>query len=880
MYEIFIVKVGSTNYLKGAEKMCQKLKKGQRTNLTQEFDVLNKLSFVFSCNDNSILPKLDLSAFLLDSNEKVQDEKHFVFYNNPIALDGAVMLHDGHNDKLNHCNDKSICIDLSKIPDSISKVVFTISIYNDSNQKCLNLKGAYIKLVNTDTQNDLLHFDTDSFSNENVAIVCELYKLNNYWKFYAANIGMKIGLSGLCERYGIDVDDTPDLHISQLPNILTEYSTDLDDFFGNSNKLKLSFEYSSSLMDVDFCVKLEDINQRFLRKSDFIYRNNPSAREGAILYRKDSNGTQNIIIDFSKLPPYITRINLMLWKVNPENDMYTLNKVKNACIKIHSNIEGVKPLIHNIHMFGIARFPASIFKKGSKLSYSTDSGRFSTSKNIDAFFSSPIIVDSATDKGLEASDIIPERNCRRITSNEYTYTDCNSIRQIRFWENLNKAYSISSIKYPAYQGIEIANFNDKDIGGSDFSRVKTMKSKNIKKAKTAYGLVYPEEFDTNNLKPGSIDYAGDYRLVKDFQWSYIKNNNFLSIKFPKHFDIENADFSGKSIYNCDFSLVTGFRWKHMLNSIDFRYLVFPMDFDIENANFNGRDLNYIDFSRVNGLKWHHICLSDPCEITQTPDGITGMKFAEDFDTEGFQVWNQEFSYEDFMFYFLAQADFSKVKGLRWSDLKNISYLEDFKFPKEFDIENADFKSMYSISGCDFSRVKSLYWDQIKNCENIFRIKYPMNFDINNANFDEMAIYGSDFSNVSGLTWDNIRKKHFIFDIVYPSTFDIDNADYEDSCIAGSDFSRVSDLRWKHIKSAFRHNFSGIIFPSTFDIGNADFTDADISYCDFSRVLSLKWEHIKNASNISGIKYPPAFDIENADFSERNISGSDFSLLTP
>ena len=113
--------------------MAISLKKGQKVDLTKGNPGLSKLLIGLGWDTNKYDGgsdfDLDASAFLLGPNEKVTSDADFVFYGNLKHASGAVE-HTGDNlTGEGEGDDEQIKVDLSKVPASIDKIDFTVTIY-------------------------------------------------------------------------------------------------------------------------------------------------------------------------------------------------------------------------------------------------------------------------------------------------------------------------------------------------------------------------------------------------------------------------------------------------------------------------------------------------------------------------------------------------------------------------------------------------------------------------------------------------------------------------------------------------------------------------------------------------------------------------------
>ncbi|AJA44174.1 tellurium resistance protein TerD [Frischella perrara] len=150
---------------------------------------------------------LDASVFLLAENGKVRNDLDFIFYNNLRSADGSVE-HTGDNRTgEGDGDDESIKIKLDKIPANVAKLVFVVTIHDAAvrRQNFGQIEGAFIRLVNDDTQIEVARYDlTEDASTETAMLFGELYRHNGEWKFRAVGQGYAGGLASVCAQYGIN----------------------------------------------------------------------------------------------------------------------------------------------------------------------------------------------------------------------------------------------------------------------------------------------------------------------------------------------------------------------------------------------------------------------------------------------------------------------------------------------------------------------------------------------------------------------------------------------------------------------------------------------------------------------------------------------------
>lgn len=188
------------------------LTKGQKVDLTKGNPGLKKLMVGLGWDVNAFDSgadfDLDASAFMLGDNGRCPTEKEFIFYGNLVHESESVK-HMGDNlTGEGEGDDEQIFVDLSKIPANISRIAFTVTIYEseERRQNFGQVSNSFIRIVDEDSGQELIHYDLgEDFSIETAVVVGEIYKHNGAWKFNAIGSGFQGGLAALCGHYGIEV---------------------------------------------------------------------------------------------------------------------------------------------------------------------------------------------------------------------------------------------------------------------------------------------------------------------------------------------------------------------------------------------------------------------------------------------------------------------------------------------------------------------------------------------------------------------------------------------------------------------------------------------------------------------------------------------------
>lgn len=192
--------------------MAINLTKGQKVDLTKGNPGLKKLMVGLGWDVNAFDSgadfDLDAAAFMLGDNGRCPTEKEFIFYGN-LTHPSESIKHMGDNlTGEGEGDDEQIFVDLTKIPANVSKVAFTVTIYEAESrgQNFGQVSNSFIRIVDESTGQELIHYDLgEDFSIETAVVVGELYKHNGEWKFNAIGSGFQGGLAALCGHYGIEV---------------------------------------------------------------------------------------------------------------------------------------------------------------------------------------------------------------------------------------------------------------------------------------------------------------------------------------------------------------------------------------------------------------------------------------------------------------------------------------------------------------------------------------------------------------------------------------------------------------------------------------------------------------------------------------------------
>ena len=191
--------------------MSVSLTKGENVSLTKQAPNLTAVSVGLGWDARTTTGAefdLDASAIATGPDKKVISDKHFVFFNNLDSPEGSIhhtgdnLTGDGDGD------DELINVDLAATPQSITNIVFPVSIYEAEERKESfgQVSNAYIRVFDQATGTELARYDlSEDASTETAMVFGELYRNGTEWKFRAIGQGYASGLAGIARDYGVHV---------------------------------------------------------------------------------------------------------------------------------------------------------------------------------------------------------------------------------------------------------------------------------------------------------------------------------------------------------------------------------------------------------------------------------------------------------------------------------------------------------------------------------------------------------------------------------------------------------------------------------------------------------------------------------------------------
>lgn len=190
--------------------MTINLSKGERISLEKVapglIEIFIGLGWDINATDTGGDFDIDASIFLLDSNDKLISDQHFIFYNNPKSPDPGQSIRQRGDNRTGagEGDDEIVDVNLKTIPPEVVKMALTVTIHeaDKRHQNFGQVSNAFVRIVNCQNEQEIIRYDlTEDFSVETALIMAELYRKDGEWRMNAVGAGYEGGLQALVERY-------------------------------------------------------------------------------------------------------------------------------------------------------------------------------------------------------------------------------------------------------------------------------------------------------------------------------------------------------------------------------------------------------------------------------------------------------------------------------------------------------------------------------------------------------------------------------------------------------------------------------------------------------------------------------------------------------
>ncbi|WP_328548012.1 TerD family protein [Streptomyces platensis] len=139
----------------------------------------------------------DISCFGLDADERLSDDRYFIFFNQPKSPEESIQLLGAQAG-----DSESFRVTLDKVPPHIQKLSFTAAL--DGAGQVSQIGPGYLRIVAGGEEVARYSFDGSKFSTERAVMLGDFY-LKDVWRFAAVGQGFDGGLEALLKNFGGEV---------------------------------------------------------------------------------------------------------------------------------------------------------------------------------------------------------------------------------------------------------------------------------------------------------------------------------------------------------------------------------------------------------------------------------------------------------------------------------------------------------------------------------------------------------------------------------------------------------------------------------------------------------------------------------------------------
>lgn len=209
------------------------LPKGANTGLRELDAELGSVTVVLeTCTAGGSPVDADVSVLLLGQDGRVRSNDDMIFYNQPVALAGAVHLRDRIRSEPD-ANDMVVSTDvltleLDDVPEDVHRIIVAASLDPSLQVSFGDAEFVQLRLQRTADAQELLIYRIEDAKSEKALLVGELYRRAGEWRIRAIGQGYSDGLAALATDFGIEIDSAPDDDVDSPPDADSPPDDDVD----------------------------------------------------------------------------------------------------------------------------------------------------------------------------------------------------------------------------------------------------------------------------------------------------------------------------------------------------------------------------------------------------------------------------------------------------------------------------------------------------------------------------------------------------------------------------------------------------------------------------------------------------------------------------
>jgi stress response protein SCP2 len=174
--------------------------RGQKTRLSEHTNATDlHVGIDVSSAQNLVF---DICCFALGADDRLVDDGHLVFFNNPVSPDGAIRSVGPHGG-----DEQVFSVNLAALSPAVVRLVFTVNLEGAGTMA--DIARGHVRVVAGGAEVLKYPYYGADFTNEQSIIAAEIYQRDG-WRFGAVGQGFVGGLETLVRTFGGDIDaDAP-----------------------------------------------------------------------------------------------------------------------------------------------------------------------------------------------------------------------------------------------------------------------------------------------------------------------------------------------------------------------------------------------------------------------------------------------------------------------------------------------------------------------------------------------------------------------------------------------------------------------------------------------------------------------------------------------
>ncbi|MEO7260604.1 MAG: TerD family protein [Jatrophihabitantaceae bacterium] len=152
----------------------------------------------------------DVSVLLLGQDGRVRSNDDLIFYNQPVALAGAVHLRDKIRSEPDGADivvsTDVLTLELDDVPEDVHRIIVAASLEPGQDVSFGDAEFVQLRLQRTSDAHELLVYRIEDAKSEKALLFGELYRRGGEWRIRAIGQGYSDGLAALATEFGIEIE--------------------------------------------------------------------------------------------------------------------------------------------------------------------------------------------------------------------------------------------------------------------------------------------------------------------------------------------------------------------------------------------------------------------------------------------------------------------------------------------------------------------------------------------------------------------------------------------------------------------------------------------------------------------------------------------------